>query len=78
MVLHNSFTFSLDFVLFFFVFHLQILMNFVLCFASVAEDSCRLLQCRNFKVCEISQPPARTVHLPLLRLLQPLVSYEIH
>ena len=37
VVLHNSFIFSLVFVMIFSVFHLHILMNFVLCFAGVAE-----------------------------------------
>ena len=37
MVLHNSFIFSLVFVMFFSVFHLYILMNFVLYFEGVAE-----------------------------------------
>ena len=37
MVLNYSFIFSLVFVMIFSVFHLHILMNFVLCFAGVAE-----------------------------------------
>ena len=37
MVLHNSFIFSLVFVMCFSIFHLHILMIFVLCFAGVAE-----------------------------------------
>ena len=63
-------------------------MNFVLYFAGVAEGRFRLLQCRNFKVCKISQPTkSRTIAkfllralliLLTLRLLQPFVSYEIH
>ena len=88
MVVHNSFIFSLAFVMIFSVFHLHILMNFVLCFAGVAEGRFRLLQCRNFQVCEISQPAKsravtkfllRTLFIFLpIRLLQPFVSYEIH
>ena len=37
VVLHNSFIISLVFVMCFSVFHLHILMNFVLCFAGVVE-----------------------------------------
>ena len=37
VVLHNSFIFSLAFVMIFFGFHLYTLMNFFLCFADVAE-----------------------------------------
>ena len=37
VVLHNSFIFSLAFIMIFSVFHLHILMVFVLCFAGVAE-----------------------------------------
>ena len=88
MVVHNSFIFSLAFVMIFSVFHFHILMNFVLCFAGVVEDRFRLLQCRNFEVCKILQPAksravakfllrAMFIFLPL-RLLQPFVSYEIH
>ena len=39
VVLHNSFIFSLVFVMCFSIFHLHILMNFVLCFAGVEEAS---------------------------------------
>ena len=38
MVFHNSFNFSLVFVMIFYVFHFHIFINFVLCFAGVAED----------------------------------------
>ena len=37
MVLHNSFIFSLVFIMCFSVFHLHIIMIFVLCFTGVAE-----------------------------------------
>ena len=37
VVFHNSFIFSLVFVMIFSCFHLYTLMNFVLCFAGVAE-----------------------------------------
>ena len=37
VVLHNSCIFILVFVMFFSVFHLHTLMNFVLCFIGVAE-----------------------------------------
>ena len=39
MVLHNSFIFSLVFIMCFSVFHLHILIIFVLCFAGIAEAS---------------------------------------
>ena len=56
VVLHNAFIFSLFFVMCLSVFHLHILMNFVLCFCRCSRSRLRLLQCKNFQVCEISQP----------------------
>ena len=38
LLLHNSFIFSLVFIMCFSVFHLHILMNFVLCFVGVVEQ----------------------------------------
>ena len=80
MVLHNSFTFSLVFVMCFFVLHLHILMIFVLCFAGVAEagfvycsvEISRFVKFRNpAKFRTITKfrvvtkfSSARTVHLP--------------
>ena len=56
VVLHNSFIFSLVFVMCFSVLHLHILLIFVLCFCRCSKSRFRLLQYRNFQVCEISQP----------------------
>ena len=43
VVFHNSFIFSLAFAIIFSGFHLHILMNFVLCFAGVAEGRFSLM-----------------------------------
>ena len=58
MVLHNSFIFSLAFVMIFSSFHLYTLMNFVICFAGVAEGRAFAVEwkfpgLRNFATCEI-------------------------
>ena len=76
MVLHNSFIFSLVFVMIFSGFHLYTLMNFVLCFAGVAEGRAfaaewKFSGLRNFATCEISLSQGckitsvHTIHLPL-------------
>ena len=73
MVLHNSFILSLDFVIIFSSFHLYTLMNFVLCFAGVAEGRAFSIEWKfpglqNFATCEILRcckiSSTRIVHLP--------------
>ena len=82
LVLHNSFIFSLVFVMCFSVLHFHILMIFVLWFCSCSKSRFRLLQYRNFQVCEILRGCeiffcAMFIFF-LLRLLQPFVSCAIH
>ena len=76
VVLHNSFIFSLVFVMFFSAFHLHILMNFILCFAGVAKgmDFAAVLKFPGYETCKISHgcgisrgceiSSTRTAHLP--------------
>ena len=85
MVLHNSFIFSLAFVMIFSGFHLYTLMNFALCFAGVAEGRVfaaewkflGISQLAKFRVFEKFLKRALFIFLPIC-LLQPFVSYEIH
>ena len=80
-VLHNSFIFSLVFVMCFFVFHLHILMIFVLCFTGVAEAGfvCYCVEISRFAKFHAAAkfPLALFIFLPL-RLLQPFISCAIH
>ena len=85
MVLHNSFIFSLAFVMIFSGFHLYTLMNFVLCFAGVAEGRAfaaewkfpSISQLAKFRAFEKFLKRALFIFHPLC-LLQPFISYEIH